>query len=424
VSLSWTIKEFKKILRSVTSLRYCLASLENDILFSWLVVDRFVEKMELSYNLSYSIKKYQINRFFIGDIMKTGKTPFNRREFLRLLSLAGLGGAVSACKPLAKTLSVPATATANKVSPTTTATPTIRPINADGKATPGQASSTPSSSSTPTPQPTASQAYLSIMHGADPAQITIAAVAALGGMERFVASGDDVIIKPNICTDYYSYEYAATTNPTVVAVLVQLCLGAGAKRVRVMDNPFAGAAQTAYARSGIADAVTAAGGEMEVMDFRKYVTVPIPGGLDLKENTFYKPILDADVVIDVPIAKTHNLAKLTLAGKNLLGTISTPSSIHSNLGQRIADLISLVRPKLIVVDAVRMLMRNGPTGGNLDDVKMANTVIASHDIVAADAYSTTLFGMQPEEISYVKAAAAMGLGTMDLSSIKIEEISI
>jgi len=341
-----------------------------------------------------------------------------------LLSIAGLSGVVSACKPLAKTLTLPTANNTGSVSPTGTETRTLTATQIEESVTPGKASVTPQSpSSTPTLQPTASQAYMAVIHGTDPSQITIAALAALGGMERFVASGDDVIIKPNICTDYYSYEYAATTNPTVVATLVQLCLAAGAKRVRVMDQPFAGKAQTAYARSGIADAVAAAGGEMEFMDRNKYVTVPIHDGLDLKECTFYKPILDADIVIDVPIAKTHNLAKQTLAGKNLLGTIANPGQMHSNLGQRIADLVSHVRPKLIVVDAVRMLMRNGPTGGNLDDVNLANTVIASHDIVAADAFAASLFGMQGNDISYIKAAAARGLGTMDLSSIKIEEIS-
>jgi uncharacterized protein (DUF362 family) len=356
--------------------------------------------------------------------MRYRRAPFNRREFLRLLGIAGLSGVVSACKPLAKTLAAPSATNSPQISPTQTETETYQAARLDESATPEKMpTDVQSPSSTPPLQPTASQAYMAVMHGVDPAQITTAALAALGGIERFVSSGDDVIIKPNICTDYYSYEYAATTNPTVVATLVTLCLGAGAGRVRVMDNPFAGKAQTAYARSGIADAVAAAGGDMEVMDLRKYVTVPISEGLDLKENTFYKPILDADVIIDVPIAKTHNLARLTLAGKNLLGTISNPGMMHSNLGQRIADLISLVRPQLIVVDAVRMLMRNGPTGGNLDDVKLANTVIASHDIVAADAYAASLFGMQGSDISYVEAADAMGLGTMDLSSLKIEEIS-
>jgi uncharacterized protein (DUF362 family) len=73
---------------------------------------------------------------------------------------------------------------------------------------------------------------------------------------------------------------------------------------------------------------------------------------------------------------------------------------------------------------VRMLMANGPTGGNLNDVKVANTVIASHDLVAVDAYTSTLFGLQPKDIAYTAAAADMGLGTLDLDGIAIEELSI
>lgn len=250
------------------------------------------------------------------------------------------------------------------------------------------------------------------------------AIAAIGGIERFVKNGYDVIIKPNICNANNGPEYASTTNPEVVATLVKLCLGAGAKRVRVMDYPFAGTAKAAYARSGIEDAVKAAGGEMELMAPMGFVETHIPDGVDLKSWPIYQPVLEADLLINVPIAKDHGLARLTLGGKNLLGVIERRSEIHRDLGTRIADLISVVKPQLTVIDAVRMLMANGPTGGNLDDVKQANTVIASHDIVAADAYATTLFELPPDAISYVQAAAERGLGTLDLDSVRVEELTI
>jgi len=129
-------------------------------------------------------------------------------------------------------------------------------------------------------------------------------------------------------------------------------------------------------------------------------------------------------VIDVPIAKHHSLAKLTLAMKNLMGVISKRSAMHSNLGQRLADLSSLVRPGLVVVDAVRILMDNGPTGGNLEDVKKMDTVIATADIVAADSYAATLFGRQPLDLDYVRAGTEMGLGRSDLGNLRIEELSV
>ena len=267
-------------------------------------------------------------------------------------------------------------------------------------------------------------AYLAVARGGDPRAITQAALAAVGGIERFVKSGDDVIVKPNICVDYRSYEYGATTNPEVVATLVALCLGAGARRVRVMDSPFGGSGESAYARSGIADAVAAAGGEMEIMNPAKFRKTDIPAGRDINRWPVYQDVLAADVLIDVPVAKHHSLARLSLAGKNLMGVIQDRGGIHANLGQRIADLVSLVRPQLTVVDAVRTLMNHGPTGGNLDDVRLANTVIASHDIVAADAYAATLFDLGGKDIAYVRAAAEMGLGTLDLDSLKIEEIAV
>lgn len=271
--------------------------------------------------------------------------------------------------------------------------------------------------------PAADQAYLSVARGGDTAEITKQAIAALGGIERFVKNGDDVIIKPNICVDYHPAEYAATTNPTVVATLVSLCRGAGAKRVRVMDNPFGGTPESAYTVSGIADAVEAAGGEMEIMSPVKYANFTISQGRDISEWEFYQDIVNANVLINVPIAKHHSLARLTLGAKNLIGVVTKPNQIHRNLHQRVADLASLIRPSLTVIDGVRVLMAHGPTGGSLNDVQQMDTIIASHDLVAADAYGATLFGKTGADVPYIQAGAEMGLGTMDLSSIKIEEIS-
>lgn len=274
----------------------------------------------------------------------------------------------------------------------------------------------------PAASPGGDQTYLAVARGADPAEITRQAIAALGGIERFVKSGHDVIIKPNICVDYHPAEYAATTNPTVVAALVSLCLGAGAKRVRVMDMPFGGTPKAAYAVTGIADAVAAAGGEMEIMSKVKYANTAIPEGRDIKEWAIYQDALKADVLINVPIAKHHSLARLTLGSKNLLGLVGNPNGIHRNLGQRIADLASVIRPTLTVVDAVRILVDHGPTGGSLNDVKETNTVIASHDLIAADAYGATLFGLTGSDIPFIQAGADMGLGTLDLQSVKVEEM--
>jgi uncharacterized protein (DUF362 family) len=371
----------------------------------------------------------------------TQKDEFTRRQFVRLAALMGLGTALASCggesslpsptatqAPPAGRSTDSASANTRTPSPSPTARqetppPTDRPPSATATVAPEPPSAT-ATATREVPSPTPDQAYLAVARGSDPRAMAYAALAALGSIERFVKNGDDVIVKPNICVDYRTYEYGATTNPQVVAALVELCLGAGARRVRVMDSPFGGGAKSAYARSGIADAVAAAGGEMEIMNPAKFRDTKFPDGRDIRTWPVYQEVLAADVVIDVPIAKHHNLARLTLGGKNLMGVIQNRSGIHANLGQRIADLVSLVRPQLTVVDAVRTLMTHGPTGGNLDDVRLTNTVIASHDIVAADAYAATLFDLTGKDIAYVKAAADMGLGTLDLNSVKISEIAV
>ena len=335
-----------------------------------------------------------------------------RSFFLHALGAGGFTALLRACDRTGPASSPPA---AGKISDKAQSTATIAPADARDPATGIPAEPATGLRDNP---------YLAVARGIDPEAVTIAALAAIGGIERFVKVGNDVIIKPNICVDYHPPEYAATTNPTVVATLVRLCLGAGARRVRVMDSGFGGTPESAYARSGILDAVRAAGGEMEIMNRHKFNKVRIPEGRSIREWPIYQDALNTDVLINVPIAKHHGLARLTLGGKNLMGLILNRGSIHSDLGQRIADLTSVIRPALTVVDAVRILMRNGPTGGNLDDVKLTNTVIAGHDIVATDAYAATLFDLAGTEISYIKAAAAMGLGTLDLEQIQIEEVAV
>jgi len=163
---------------------------------------------------------------------------------------------------------------------------------------------------------------------------------------------------------------------------------------------------------------------MELMSRAGYRETALPDGKDITRWNIYQGIIDADVLINVPIVKHHSLARMTGAMKNLLGIVQSPNQFHLNLGQRVADLNSGIRSTVTVIDAVRVLMNRGPTGGNLSDVKLANTLIASTDVVAADAYAATLLGLTGDDIPVVRAASAMGLGTKDLHSISIEEIAI
>jgi uncharacterized protein (DUF362 family) len=344
----------------------------------------------------------------------------SRRDFLRTVAVGlgaiSLGKFLGACSP-APASPIP--------QPTNTQALAARPASTDSA--PLATNTTPSQAANATPAPTQTSRGLPdlvVARNGEPEALVRAALAALGGMELFVPKGAQVVVKPNICVAYHTYEYAATTNPWVVGALVKMCFEAGAANVKVCDYPFGGTAQEAYARSGIKDQVEANGGEMVYMTNFKYSSVKIPNGLELKTTAVFNDVLNADVIIDVPIAKHHGSAILTMGMKNLMGVVRDRSAFHLNLGQRIADLSTLLKPSLTVVDAVRILMANGPSGGDLNDVKQLDSLIASADIVAADSYAATLFGRQPDDIPYIKAAAAMGLGRSDLANLRIEELSV
>ncbi|MFH2103470.1 MAG: DUF362 domain-containing protein [Chloroflexota bacterium] len=340
-----------------------------------------------------------------------------RRDFLKILTIGSISLAaeqlLTACgiRPEAAT-------------PLLSDTSQPPPVTGD----PGIPTSTPFGPEAETPvPPTATPTPIPdvvVVRGGEPEEMVRRALQAFGGMAAFVPGGARVIVKPNICVAYHSYEYAATTNPWVVAALVRLCLEAGAASVKVMDFPFGGTAQSAYTRSGIREQVEAAGGQMEIMSNLKYVRTEIPMGQYLRRTDAYQDALEADVLINVPIAKHHGSTRLTLGMKNLMGLIQDRGALHRNLGLSIADLASLFRPRLTVVDAVRILTDNGPSGGNLSDVRKLDTIIVSPDIVAADSYATTLFGLQPEDIAYIPAATALGLGRSDLHNLNIQEVNL
>jgi uncharacterized protein (DUF362 family) len=288
------------------------------------------------------------------------------------------------------------------------------------------AASTAAPANTEAPTPAQPAAYLGVARGGvDPEALTRAAIDAIGGMRRFVTMGANVIIKPNICIAYSSYEYAATTNPWVVGALVKLCLEAGAGSVRVLDYPFGGSYADAYVKSGIQEQVLAAGGEMSPIAARKFIYQKLPGATVLTGAAILDEVTKADVLINVPIAKNHGLSTLTLGMKNLMGVIQNRGVIHNNFPVMLTELAAYLKPALTVVDAVRILLRNGPTGGSLGDVKVMNTVIASADIVSADAFATTLFNMDAlKHIPYIKYAADHGVGRADLKTIDIKDIAL
>jgi len=321
---------------------------------------------------------------------------FTRRDFLRY-ALAGIGALLAA--------RFVSTCAAPQVVPAAVPAPAIPEKDEPGA-------------------PAARYPDIAVVRGGEPEALARKAIEALGGMKCFVKKGDNVIIKPNIGPAMRTYEYAATTNPWLVAAVVKLCLEAGAGRVRVMDKPFSGTAESGFINSGIREQVEKAGGEIELMSRFKYASTDIPMGRDIRKWDIYEDILKADALINMPIAKQHGSSLLTLGMKNLMGTVNSAQLFHLNLHQRIADLASRIKPTLTIIDAIRILTANGPTGGNLKDVEKPDTVIAGTDIVAVDSYATSLFGLQPDDIPYIKIAAGMGLGSNDLSKLEIKEITL
>lgn len=259
--------------------------------------------------------------------------------------------------------------------------------------------------------------------GDDPHRLVTAAMAAAGGMGALVSKGDTVLIKPNIAWDR-TPEMAANTNPQVVAALVEMALEAGAAKVRVMDRPCNKARKT-YDRSGIMEAAQKAGAEVVYTGDDRFVSVKIPDGKVLKEWQLLRDAIESDVFINVPIVKHHGATGMTAGLKNLMGCAGgNRGAWHiGDIDQRIADVQTVIRPDLVVIDAFRMLMDHGPQGGSLDDVKKASVVAVSTDIVAADAYAAKVFGADAEDFEYIKYAAEMGLGEMNLKNVNVREVS-
>ena len=265
-------------------------------------------------------------------------------------------------------------------------------------------------------------APLAVVEGESPAAITKEAIAALGGMSKFVGKGSRVVIKPNIGWDR-TPEMAACTNPEVVKTLVELVLEAGAKKAVVIDNT-TNQAKRCYVRSGIQDAVKQAGGEMLFVDDYRVKKMALKGEW-LKDWEIVQDVVESDVIINVPIGKVHSLCRLTLGGKNWLGaTAGARNQFHQSLDKAIVDLSAFFKPKLTVLDAYRILVRNGPQGGRPSDTELRKTVIAGADPVAVDAFGATLFGVGQDELPYLALSKARGLGETDLGKVRVEKRKI
>ena len=281
--------------------------------------------------------------------------------------------------------------------------------------------------------------YGSLAHGTEesdlviakqgsPSQLLQAAMAPLGGMNRFVKKGQRVVIKANIAWAR-TPEQACTNNPDLLMALIKMCYDSGAKRVAVWDHTCDNY-QFCFSRSGLKEAAQKAGAEIFSGHGRNfYKQVQVPKGKKLKTTELIRDVLESDVFINFPIPKHHFATELTLGMKNLIGIVWDMEQLHKiDLHQCIADIQTIRKPDLVVVDAIRILTTNGPKGpGKTEDI---GEVIASTDIVATDAYCASFFKhprtgkpFTPEEIRFIKNAYELGLGEINLSKVRVKKVS-
>ncbi len=264
---------------------------------------------------------------------------------------------------------------------------------------------------------------MAVIQGDDPKALARAAIEQLGGIRRFITRNDVVVVKPNIAWDR-TVEQAANTNPELVAEVVRLCLEAGAAKVIVTDVT-CNEPRRCFQRSGIAAAARGAGAQMILPEEKLFREVDLRGDV-LGEWQVLEPFLAADKMINIPIAKHHDLTGATLGMKNWYGILGgARHRLHQHIHESLADLADFMRPTLTILDAYRVLLRNGPAGGNLQDVVLKKTVVASTDAVAVDAYAAkAYFDLDADKLPYLKLAAQRGLGTADFETLRTKVVKL
>ncbi len=272
------------------------------------------------------------------------------------------------------------------------------------------------------------QPDISIVKGS-PAAATRAAIDAIGGISRFVKQGQSVVIKPNM-SFAQGIDSATTTHPEVVREVLTLCKEAGASQIRVLDHGLQ-SVRLSLQNSGILAACNSIeeGICQHLMDEEFYITSSIDSAAEMQENAFMRDVLKADVIIAVPVAKSHSSAGVSLSLKGQMGLIYNRGIMHSryDLATSIVDLNLKVKPHLAVIDATRVLTTGGPSGPG--KVISPSQVIASADPVAADATAVAKYvwygqKIAPRQVAHLRIAHERGLGRMDIENLSTVELSI
>ena len=264
---------------------------------------------------------------------------------------------------------------------------------------------------------------LAVISG-EPVAATKKALEAMGGITRFVKKGQRVVLKPNMSFSR-TPDFSATTHPLVVATVAQACMEAGAQQVLVLDHTLQ-RAELCLERAGIREACkNISGAHVLALQERKFFgEIKIPQGKVLERVEVFKEILDGHVLINIPVAKSHSATGVSLGLKGLMGIIWDRESFHSqfNINQAIADLATVIKPKLTILDATRALASGGPGGPG--EVKKPNLIIAGIDPVAVDSYGVSIVpwygqNFKGRQVEHLLVAYQRGLGKIDIDQLKI-----
>jgi uncharacterized protein (DUF362 family) len=265
---------------------------------------------------------------------------------------------------------------------------------------------------------------MSIVRGSSRSDTLELAIKSIGGIQAFIKKGDRVLLKVNAAFASPPM-LSATTHPDVVAAISRLCIKAGAASVTVTDNPINDPA-SCFRLTGIEQAARSAGAN--VLSPQKELFKPFnltKGQLIRNWPVLYEPLSKVDKIIGTAPVKDHHRSGASMIMKNWYGLLGGRRNVfHQDIHTIIMELAMMVKPTLVVLDGTTSMMRNGPTGGSLSDLKNTNTMIASTDQVAADAFGAGLLDKTIDELAYIKKAAAMNLGTADFQSLNPVMVSI
>lgn len=263
---------------------------------------------------------------------------------------------------------------------------------------------------------------LAIAHGTEHEKTIRAALAALGGMERFIQKGDVVMIKPNVAFDRPP-ALAATTHPDALRAVAKLVLEAGAAKVIIADNPI-NSPTGCFLKSGLTAVASEMNLDLLYPETNSFAPLQLDGEI-LKHWTFFnEPFKKATKVIGLAPCKDHNLCHASMTTKNWYGLLGgRRNQFHQHIHSIVSDFALMMKPTLVILDGMSVLMSNGPTGGRLSDVKVMNTIVAGTDMIAVDAYGySQLLERDIAELTYLHKANDRGLGNINWKETLYKEV--